>query len=67
MSGTTNVQCNGVCMYQTPRVDASSLHWKLQHSVQYFISLTNAQLICFKILKFALKYTINAPTCFGFD
>jgi hypothetical protein len=33
--------------------------------IQSFISLTNAQLICFKILKFTLKYTINAPTCFG--
>jgi len=33
--------------------------------IQSFISLTNAQLICFKILKFTVKYTINAPTCFG--
>jgi len=31
----------------------------------YFISLTNAQLICFKILKFTLKYTTKAFTCFG--
>ena len=31
----------------------------------FFISPTNAQPICFKILKFILKYTINAPTCFG--
>ena len=30
-----------------------------------FVSPTNAQLICFKILKFTLKCTINAPTCFG--
>jgi len=30
-----------------------------------FISPTNAQLICFKVLKFTLKYTIDAPTCFG--
>jgi hypothetical protein len=28
--------------------------------IQSFISPTNAQLICFKILKFTLKYTINA-------
>ena len=33
--------------------------------IQSFISPTNAQLICFKILKFPLKYTINASTCFG--
>ena len=33
--------------------------------IQSFISPTNAQPICFKILKFTLKYTINAPTCFG--
>jgi len=31
--------------------------------IQSFISPINAQLICFKILKFTLKYTINAPTC----
>ena len=29
---------------------------------QSFISPTNAQPIFFKILKFTLKYTINAPT-----
>jgi len=28
--------------------------------IQSFISPTNAKLICFKILKFALKYTVNA-------
>jgi hypothetical protein len=33
--------------------------------IQAFIALTNAQLICFKILKFTLKHTTNAPTCFG--
>jgi len=33
--------------------------------IQSFIGPTNAQLICFKILKFTLKYTINASTCFG--
>jgi hypothetical protein len=33
--------------------------------IQSFISPTNAQSFCFKILKFTLKYTINAPTCFG--
>ena len=32
---------------------------------QYFISPFNAKLICFKILKFTLKYTINVSTCFG--
>jgi hypothetical protein len=30
-----------------------------------FISPTNAQPICFKILKFTLKYTVNSPTYFG--
>jgi len=30
-----------------------------------FIRPTNAQLNCFKILKFTLRFTINAPTCFG--
>jgi hypothetical protein len=35
--------------------------------IQSFISPTNVQLICFEILKFTLKYTINAPTCFGFN
>jgi hypothetical protein len=30
-----------------------------------FIYPTNSQLNCFKILKFTLIYTINAPTCFG--
>ena len=34
-------------------------------SVHSFISPTNAQLICFKMLKFTLKYIINAPPCFG--
>ena len=33
--------------------------------IQPSISPTNSQPICFKILKFTLKYTINAPTCFG--
>jgi hypothetical protein len=33
--------------------------------IQSFISPNNAQLICFKILKFTLKCTINAPTWFG--
>jgi hypothetical protein len=33
--------------------------------IHSFISPTNAQLICFKILKFTLKYTINAATYFG--
>jgi len=33
--------------------------------IQSFISPTNAQLICFKILKFTLKHTVNAPTCFS--
>jgi len=38
------------------------VHSDVIHS---FISPTNAQPICFKILKFTLKYTINAPSCFG--
>jgi hypothetical protein len=32
-----------------------------------FITPTNAQQICFKTLKFTLKYITNARTCFGFD
>ena len=35
-----------------------------QQNIKSFISPTNAQPICFKILKFTLKYTINAPTGF---
>ena len=30
-----------------------------------FICPTNAQLNCFKMLKFTLRFTINASTCFG--
>jgi len=33
--------------------------------IKAFISPTNAQLNCFKILKFTVRFTINAPTCFG--
>jgi len=33
--------------------------------IHSFISATNKQLICFKILKFTLKYMTNAPACFG--
>jgi hypothetical protein len=33
--------------------------------IKSFIRPTNAQLNCFKILKFTLKFTINAPTCFS--
>jgi len=36
----------------------------LSDVIQCFISSTNAQPIFFKILKFTLKYTINASTCF---
>jgi len=44
-----------------------NFHSCTMHSdtIQSFISPTNAQLICFKILKFTLKYTVNASTCFG--
>jgi hypothetical protein len=38
--------------------------YEMKNSIQSFISPTNGQLFCFKILKFTLKYTINAPTCF---
>jgi hypothetical protein len=41
-----------------------TVHSDVIHS---FITPTNAQLICFKRLKFTLKYITNAPTCFGFD
>jgi len=45
----------------------SSLSDTTKYVLQSFISPTNAQLICFKILKFTLKRTIllNAATCFG--
>jgi len=33
--------------------------------IKSFISPTNTQLNCFKILKFTLRFTINAATCFG--
>ena len=33
--------------------------------IKSFICPTNAQLNCFKILKFTLRFTINALTCFG--
>jgi hypothetical protein len=33
--------------------------------IESFIRPTNAQLNCFKILKFTPKFTINASTCFG--
>jgi hypothetical protein len=33
--------------------------------IKSLIRPTNAQLNCFKILKFTLKFTINAPTCLG--
>ena len=33
--------------------------------IKSFIFPPNAQLICFKILKFSLRFTINAATCFG--
>jgi hypothetical protein len=45
----------------------NNFHISTMHSdvIQSFINPTNAQLICYKILKFTLKYTTNAPTCFG--
>jgi hypothetical protein len=36
-----------------------------REGIQSFIYPTNAHLNCFKMLKFTLKITINAPTCFG--
>jgi hypothetical protein len=33
--------------------------------IKSFICPTNAYLNCFKMVKFTLKITINAPTCFG--
>jgi hypothetical protein len=33
--------------------------------IQSFIKPPSVQPICFKILNFTLKYTINVPTCFG--
>jgi len=33
--------------------------------IKSLIRPTNTQLNCFKILQFTLKFTINAPTCFG--
>ena len=42
-------------------------HSSTVHSdvIQSFICPTNAKPVCFKILKFTLKYIINAPTCFS--
>jgi hypothetical protein len=34
--------------------------YSISEGIQYFISPTNAQPVCFKILKFTLKYKINA-------
>jgi hypothetical protein len=33
--------------------------------IKYFIWPANAQLNCFIILKFTLRFTTNTPTCFG--
>jgi len=45
-----------------PNFHSCTLHSDV---IRSFINPTNAQLICFKILKFALKYITIAPTCFG--
>jgi hypothetical protein len=48
----------------TPHTNFHS--WNLHFDdIKSFICPTNAQLNCFKILKFTLRFTINAPTCFG--
>jgi hypothetical protein len=33
--------------------------------IKSYICPINAQLNCFKMLKFTLRFTINAPTCLG--
>ena len=33
--------------------------------INYFICPNNAQLNCFKFLKFTLRFAINASACFG--
>jgi len=38
---------------------------KSKNVFKSYICPTNAHLNCFKMLKFTLKFTINAPTCFG--
>jgi len=52
---------------QTQISSSANFHSYTVHSdvIQSFISPNNGKPICFKILTFALKYTINAPTCFG--
>jgi len=36
----------------------------MEKDIKSFICPTNAQLNCFKMLKFTVRFTINAPTCF---
>jgi hypothetical protein len=50
-------------MYLLP-FHSCAVHFDLSN---FFITPTNAQLICFETLKFNLKYITNAPTCFGFE
>jgi hypothetical protein len=33
--------------------------------IKSFICPSNVQLNCFKMLKSTLRFTVNAPTCFG--
>jgi len=64
--------CKNHFLFRRSCIFNNSLHQK-DTAIQYprcstnqsFISPTNAQPICFKILKFTLKYKINAPICFG--
>jgi len=37
----------------------------VEEVIKSFVCPTNAQLNCFKMLKFTLRFTMNAPTCFG--
>jgi hypothetical protein len=47
--------------------DASPRDNRANYVIKSFIRPTNAQLNCFEILKFALRFIINAPTCFGLN
>jgi hypothetical protein len=50
--------------YLVSYVFQRSMAW-IPGSIKSFIRQTIAQLNYFKILKFTLRFTINAPTCFG--
>ena len=64
VGGSVSVQLSNSCG-QICRFFFSQLHRASWCYQIFFIRPTIAQLNCFKIFKFTLKFTINAPTCFG--